>query len=282
MTGMRRYAAAIKDLVFDPFPIRTFATRVVKKLSIGSYEYRLRIGAVERPHYGYCVYHAARLASRLGYPRISILELGVAGGRGLVNLEYHAEEVERLFPVGIDIYGFDTGRGLPQSQDYRDLPYHWKAGFYKMDVAALQTRLHRARLVMGDIGETSKNFFQKHDPSPVAAIFYDLDYYSSTKAALTMLDAGESHYLPRVFCYFDDTTGSESELYSDYVGERLAINEFNESHRSIKFGMPYHLLGRKFVEPWHHKVRIGHFFSHPRFNDFVGSDDQQLPCSASK
>lgn len=37
-----------------------------------------------RPNYAYCTYHAADLARRLGIPRISVIEFGVAGGNGLL------------------------------------------------------------------------------------------------------------------------------------------------------------------------------------------------------
>ena len=43
-------------------------------------------------------------------------------------MEYHAEQVEKLFPVKIDIYGFDTGEGIPAAVDYRDLLYVLKPG----------------------------------------------------------------------------------------------------------------------------------------------------------
>ena len=43
-----------------------------------------------------------------------------------------------------------------------------------------------------------------------------------------MKDNGK-FFLPSVFSYFDDIIGSEIELYNDYTGERLAINEFNSN-----------------------------------------------------
>ena len=74
-----------QNLIFDPFPIRTLAKHVVKTLNLGSYEQRVNIGAVERLHYGFCVYQAAKLEKVLGYNRISVVEYGVAGGKGSVN-----------------------------------------------------------------------------------------------------------------------------------------------------------------------------------------------------
>jgi hypothetical protein len=247
-----------------------------RKIRNASYQQRLRSGAIERPAYAYCVYHAAELASKLGYSRMSAVEFGVAGGRGLLQLESHAEEVSKIFQIDIEIYGFDTGEGLPEPMDYRDLPYHWKKGFYKMDVAGLQARLKKAKLVLGDIAETSTTFFETHNPAPIGAIAYDLDFYSSTAAALKMLDAGEKYHLPRIFCYFDDMSGTEIELYNDYTGQRLAINEFNRDHADIKLSPAYHLLSRRTVEPWYHLLRICHFFKHGRYNDFISAENQQL------
>src|SRR5262249_24420305 len=145
---------------------------------LGSYDQRRRIGAIRRPHYGYCVYQAASLAKKLGYPRISVLEFGVAGGSGLINFEHHAHEVSKLFGVGIEVYGFDTGEGLPGPKDYRDLKYQWKKGFFSMDVSGLQSRLTTAKLVLGNVETTSQDFFTKYTPAPIGAISYDLDYYS--------------------------------------------------------------------------------------------------------
>ncbi len=268
----------LRALILNPYPLRTVAIKIIKDFKIGSYEQRLKLTAVDRPHYSYCVYNAAALAKKLGYSRISVLEFGVAGGSGLVNLEYHAQEISKLLAIDIDIYGFDSGKGLPEPIDYRDLPYQWKEGFYKMDIPKLRARIKKAKLVLGDIQDTSKDFFEKYNPAPIGAIVYDFDFYSSTVAALNMLKAGEKYYLPRLFCYFDDTTGSEIDLYSDYTGERLAINEFNQAHKDIKFGLPYHLLAQRTVEPWYHSIWICHFFKHSRYNDFVSKEDQQLPC----
>ena len=56
-----------------------------------------------------------------------------------------------------------------------------------------------------------------------------------------MIPKNINNYLPRVFCYFDDVLGSEIELYNDYTGERLAINEFNNENDEIKFSKAYNL-----------------------------------------
>jgi hypothetical protein len=255
---------------------------IIRRFSIGSYENRLGLGAVHRPHYGYCVLNAAKLAKKLNYDRISVVEFGVAGGNGLLNLEFHALEIEKLLDIKIDVYGFDTGEGLPTTLDYRDLPYHWKPGFFKMDVPLLQSKLKKAKLIIGNIDETSKTFFDDNNPAPIAAMFHDFDYYSSTEKALKMLDMDDKHFLPRIYCYLDDIIGTEIELYNDYTGERLAINEFNASHTFKKFSPAYHLITQNNSEAWHHQIFIYHNLHHSRYNDFVSTENQQLHAGLTK
>jgi len=132
------------------------------------------------------------------------------------------------------------------------------------------------KLIIGDIKETSKDFFEKYNPAPIGMIAYDFDFYSSTVNAFRMLEVDTKYYLPRVFTYFDDIAGTEIELYNDYTGVRLAINEFNDSHKDIKFGLPYHLLSGKLIESWHHQIRLIHFFQHVNYNKFVSEKNQQL------
>ena len=260
----------------EPFPVRFLIRKVLAKFSIGSYRFRYVLGALRRPHYGYILYKAAALAQKLGQPKISVIEYGVAGGNGLLSLEYHATEIEKLFPVKIEIYGFDTGKGLPAPQDYRDLPYHWQASFFHMEQDKLEKKLKRSTLVIGNIEETAQSFFEKYKPAPIGAIIHDFDYYSSTAKALTMLNAGNHYYLPRIFCYFDDTIGSATELYNDYTGERRAIDEFNTKNESIKMTIPYYLRATS-LEAWKHQIWVCHFFNHPSYNQFISENNQQLP-----
>ncbi len=268
--------AFVTRLFNEPYPIRKACRIAIRKLNLGSYAFRYGIGAIDRPHYAYLVWQAAKMAAGLGLPRVSILEFGVAGGTGLLSLEYHAEQVEKLFPVKIEIYGFDTGEGLPPPDDYRDLPYHWKAGFFKMDVPALQARLRRSKLVLGNVAETFGSFFENYAPAPIGAVSQDLDFYSSTVAALKLFDADHNRFLPRIACYFDDTVGNDIEFYNDYTGERLAIHEFNATHADAKFSPAYYLLAAPNMSVWHHQIWSLHYFDHPQYNTFVSDKDQQL------
>jgi hypothetical protein len=266
----------VERLLFDTYPHRSIARELARRLRLFSYEWRVSKGAVERPHYAYCVYEGARLAKRLGYKRISVIEFGVAGGEGLLSLEYHAEQTSKSLGIEIEVYGFDTAEGLPHPEDYRDLPYHWKKGFYRMDYAELREKLRSAKLIIGDVRDTPERFFNDHHAAPIAAVIHDLDYYSSTAAALRLFGTDDEHLLPRVFNYFDDIVGTNIELYNDYTGERLAIQEFNSQHERRKFSPAYHLLCKEVVEPWHHQIFILHLFEHNRYNDFVSDENQQL------
>lgn len=242
------------------------AQRIVRKLHFIPYPLRLSIDAVERPHYGHCVFNAVRLAKRLGHAKVSVIEFGVAGGNGLVNLEMHALEAEKHFGIGVEVYGFDTGEGLPAPADYRDLPYHWQRGDYKMDVAKLQSRLRVAKLVLGPVSETLPTFFKDHDPAPIGAIFVDVDFYSSAKDVLRIFEIGRAQILPRIHVYFDDIIGSDEELYCDYTGARLAIAEFNAENDAQKISKAYYLRANKYASWWWTEaVYIYHDFAHPGY-----------------
>jgi hypothetical protein len=277
MTRLRLTALKQSALrwALDPCPLRTASVNAIRRWELGDYEFRVGLGAVDRPHYAYAVWHAARLARRLGLPRISVVEFGVAGGNGLLSLERHAAASSTASGVAIDVYGFDSGQGLPAPEDFRDLPYHWKPGFFAMDESALRRRLKSSVLVLGDVRETLPDFAATYQPAPIGAVFQDFDLYSSTKAALEVFHLPSENRMPRIFTYFDDVIGNEFALYNDYTGERLAMREFNESHASQKISPAYCLLNRV-GQSWHHKMFVTHDFGHPRYNDFVSMEEQQL------
>ncbi len=274
--GLRRWKSRAIAFAVDPHPLRTWTLWTIQRRKLGTYDWRVDLGAVERPAYAYCVREAARLAKRLKVPRISVVEFGVAGGNGLLALERHARQISESVGVAIDVYGFDTGRGLPSPADYRDLPYHWMPGFFEMDVEALRGRLGDATLILGDIEETLGSFIDTYDPAPVGAVMHDMDLYSSTSTGLKLFEADANYRLPRILTYFDDIIGDEIALYNDFTGERLAIAEFNDGHDRQKISPAYHLQWQAWVL-WHHQIYVMHDFDHPRYNDFVSQPGQQLP-----
>jgi len=219
---------------------------------------------LRRP-YAWGILQGVNLAHALGIGRVSILEFGVAGGNGQVEMERIAAEVEKLFDVQIDIYGFDTGVGLPGPMDYRDVPNLCSQGLYCMDQERLRSRLRKSQLILGNIKDTISDFVRS-GPSPIAFIACDLVLYTSTVEALRILEADERALLPRIYCYFDDVLGF---TYGDCNGERLAIHEFNLAHHlrnvSPVYGLKYYLPTRFFNEMWLEKFWIAHIFDHSMY-----------------
>jgi hypothetical protein len=271
-----------EKLFNTPSLLRAVTRTIIRDRELGSYEFRYGIGALDRPNYAYLVFQAARLARRLGEQRVSVIEFGVAGGAGLVAMEYHAEQIERIVGVKIDVYGFDTGEGLPPVADYRDLPYHWKSGSFKMDVPLLQSKLKRAKLVIGNADETVPTFTAQYNPAPIGAISFDLDFYSSTMAAFKILEIPSKYLLPRMPIYFDDVVGGETEFYNDFTGVRLAIHDFNAAHDRRKLSPLYCLTDTGNTMRWHHHMWSFHAFDHFQYLQFVSDEDQQIPLRDRK
>jgi hypothetical protein len=215
-----------------------------------------------RPNYTWSLLHAGHLAKSLGMRRISAAEFGVAGGNGLLALERAAELVEEKIGIGVDVYGFDTGAGLPPPQDHRDLPNLYTESAYRMDIDALKKRLRRADLILGLVEETVPKFIASN-PAPIGFMSIDVDYYSSTLDVFKILEAVHHVLMPRIHCYFDDMMGF---TFSEYTGERLAIAEFNDAHEMRKispiFGLKYFLEEPYSNQTWCDQMYIAHIFDH--------------------
>lgn len=234
---------------------------------------------LERPHFAYALYQTAQQAIALNYKTISIIEFGVAGGNGLVCLEKHAETLTRMLGINFEIYGFDTTTGLPKLHGYKDVMHQWQAGLFPMDVERLQARLKHSKLVIGDVDQTIKDFYSKYSPAPIGAIIFDVDLYSSTRSALKIFNTPAQNLLPRVRCYFDDILGNEVSLSNEFMGEKLAISEYNDASPERKITPVYHLQGKPYRKKWYLKSYVHHMFDHPRYTDFIANSDQALPLS---
>ncbi|MFN8739336.1 MAG: hypothetical protein ACK5YR_05400 [Pirellula sp.] len=248
-----------------------FVLKLWKALGRPTLSSKLDYDLFQRPHYAYCLANAARLASALGVKSISALEFGVAGGRGLLALESLCPEIERAFGVSIEVWGFDTGEGLPEPVDYRDLPYIWKSGFYKMDRMALEAKLNRSKLVLGDVKETVPTFFAKHAPAPIGAAFFDLDFWSSTLSAQQIFSAGPESMLPRVFCYYDDVISNDGGgVLSDDVGQLLAIADYNSTSSNKKLRRVAGLSEKRRIQAvWPSQIYVHHSYDHPDYVTYV-------------
>jgi hypothetical protein len=227
-------------------------------------------GSSLRANYLHGVLHAARLANVLGIPAISVLEFGVAGGRGLLALEKASAYAGEAFGVNIDVYGFDSGRGLPKPTDFRDCPNLFLEGEFPLDEARLSPRLERAELILGLVDQTVGAFMDR-PPPPIGFVSFDLDLYSSTASALRVFEGDAELMLPRVHCYFDDITGF---TYADHNGERLAISEFNAAHALRKlspiYAAEFYVPQRESQALWTRKLYMAHILDHARYGDYDG------------
>jgi hypothetical protein len=263
-----------------PAPLRTVLFRRLIHKFLPSWLENEPVEA-QKPAYRYCMLAAATLAKSLGYTRLSAIEFGVAGGNGLLAMEKHAADIKKKLGVDFEIYGFDTGAGLPPPEDYRDLPYHWKPGFFKMDPEALKGKLAISQLVLGDVRETCRDFFSSYRPAPIGCISFDLDYYSSTMNAFQLFEGGREFFLPRLMLYFDDVIGDDTELYNDFTGELLAISDFNARSGERKIAPCRYLAAKNPLDVWRHQIYSYHDFAHPLYNHFVSQEDQQLSLNGA-
>ncbi|MBT9331145.1 hypothetical protein [Paracidobacterium acidisoli] len=264
------------SLMARPVPLRTLAIRkLLRTWPTGSYRSRLYLGAVNRPHYGWCLYHAAEEAKALGYKAITVLEFGVAGGNGLICLCEHKRAIEKEMGVEVRVVGFDTGKGLPPSSDPRDLLYCWPPGSYEMDRPALEARIAgRAELVIGDVAQTVIGW-EPAAHAPIGAIMFDLDFYSSTMAAFGILS--QANTLPRIWCYFDDIRGYPENAYTDGIGEREAIRQFNlapERKQLRDHLSPAYTFKAVPPEAWHEDIYLYHRLNHPNYNTCLTKEEK--------
>jgi len=228
-------------------PVRIFSRFVVKRFS-ASVRTRARWDAAERPNYLVGVLAAADQAVAQELDGITVLEFGVSGGSGLLALEQVAADVQRETGVQIDVFGFDTGSGLPVScGDYRDHPDRWAENDYATDLDALRSRLQDSTtLLLGNVSDTVPEFVRSIQRYPLGFASVDVDYYSSTRDCLRVFTIPGKHTLRRTFLYFDDVALPCSHRFA---GELLAIEEFNNGQENVKIDRWRSLAaGRAFFE----------------------------------
>lgn len=216
------------DRLTEPLHLNLLSLAV---LVLGSYRMKVCFDLVVRRYYAYPILHAAEWWVARGFPRMTVIEFGVASGAGLINMSNLAQKTEKVTGMKIDVIGFDSGTGMPAPVDYRDHPDLYVRGDFPMDVASLRRLLPaRSKLILGEVADTVPTALKGLD-SPIGFVAFDLDYYTSTKAALRIFDGPPDCYLPLVQCYFDDIY---DETHNSWCGELLAISEFNCDHSSRK------------------------------------------------
>lgn len=195
----------------------------------GSFRNKVFYDLVLRPHHAFSILKAADQAKERGLKEISILEFGVANGSGLVNMIKIANKVTKTTNIKINIYGFDTGQGMPEPVDYKDHPEYYNTGDFPMNKALLEDRIEgKANLLIGPIKDTLNTFIKTISANaPIGFVSVDVDYYSSTKDVFELFKANSELFLPLTYVYFDDIS---KDNHNSKCGELLAIKEFNEEN----------------------------------------------------
>ncbi|MEM7191770.1 MAG: hypothetical protein AAF405_02685 [Pseudomonadota bacterium] len=229
----------------------------------GSYRSKVDFDLIVRQQYAFPILYAADLAKKYGYETVSLVEFGVAGGAGLMNMCHIAEQTTKSTGIKFRIFGFDTGTGMPPAIDYRDLPESFQAGDFPMDQDKLREALPDfAELVIGDIADTVPTFCSTlTEEAPIGFVAVDVDYYSSAKKTLEILKGAPEHYLPIVPVYLDDIGVDGS---NPWTGELLAVNEFNQENALRKIA-PFTLLRSQRIfknTPWIDRMYAGHIHDH--------------------
>ena len=184
-------------------------------------------------------------AKKIGVEKVLLVEFGVAGGTGLINLIKIGELLSSSFGIKVIVYGFDNCVGLPPPKGALDHPEIWFQG--QFDMASSKNALvsyvnaHDSILIEGDITKDLILRSLEADLSDgvLGFVSIDVDYYSSTKPILDAFSViNPNKLLPAVSMYFDDVTDNFS--YNHRCGEELAIKEFNQINdsRVIELKMP--------------------------------------------
>jgi hypothetical protein len=234
----------------------------------GSYKKKVEYDLILRPQHAYSLLKISEYAKKHGYKTLTILEFGVASGAGLMNLVEISKKLSKTTGVQFKIYGFDTGKGMPKPESYKDHPEYYKQGDFLMDYESLKQHLpNNVELLIGDVKDTLQTFKSKlTKDEPIGFISFDLDYYCSTKSALHVLRFEPLLYLPLTYIYFDDIA---EQHHNSFCGELLAIKEFNVENEFRK--LEYH----RFLEnerifrrcKWIKQIYYFHVLDHPIRND---------------
>lgn len=206
----------------------------------GSFRTKVDFDLVLRPQYAFPLLRAADLAKEWGFQSLTVLEFGVASGAGLLNICNIAERVRQTTGISFRIVGFDSGQGMPEPIDYRDLPEIYASGDYPMEESRLRSMLpSNCELILGPIAETLPPFLDTVSASaPIGFVSVDVDYYSSAKDSLNVFTADATKYMPLVPVYFDDIGDI---TVNPWVGEWRAIDEFNVENDMRKI-VPWNML----------------------------------------
>ncbi len=250
----------------------------------GSLKAKIKYDVFRLPHYAFGIYEAASRAVQLGIKEITVIEFGVANGRGLLAMVKYAEKIMRILNVKIQVIGFDSGDGMPEHAGYKDHPELYVQGDFPMqDPSNLKKLLPaNAKLIIANLN--SENWTRYISPgAPIGFISIDVDYYSSTINLLNYLHNIEvNKLLPNSLFYLDDVS---LDNHNPYQGELLAINEFNEKSELRKFDPYFTRLRYKqkfYNSPWLSQIYQLHCFDHTVRKSAYRKENEEVKILGNK
>jgi hypothetical protein len=230
----------------------------------GTYRAKIAFDLIVRQGYAFGMLKATELARERGLARVTVVELGVGSGTGLLNLISIGRALERSTGVSFDIVGFDSGRGLPAPRDYRDHPEAYREGWYPIAEERLRRALGGdARLIIGPLEQTVAPFVSTLSAAaPVGFVSLDVDQYFSARAGLEVLAGPPEAYFPYLPVYVDDMM---LPSHNSRAGELLALEEFNREHPMRAIDRDRSLVHRRIFKKamWLDQMFALHVLDHP-------------------
>jgi len=243
----------------------------------GTLRKRIEFDLVLRQQHAYSLLDAADQAKKYGYTKVSIFEFGVAAGAGLLNLQSLAKRITTFTGIGFDIYGFDTGTGMPSPVSFKDHPELYQTGDFPMDFEKLEKKLdNNTQLVLGPISNSIVKFLALNfSHAPIGFISIDVDYYSSTVDALNLFKHSATNFLPRVVIYLDDL---EDLSHNSYCGEQAAVHEFTSQNPLRPIEKHPFLRGYRLFKNarWIDHIYQCHVLDHAIRNDLKSNRDKTI------
>jgi hypothetical protein len=234
----------------------------------GNLRRKIDFDLVYRKQHAFALLNLADQARSLGHKKATVIEFGVASGAGLVNLQKLSRRITKLTGVSFEIFGFDTGAGMPAPQSYKDHPDLYQAGDFPMNFDALAKNLDgNTTLVIGPLSETIKEFSSREFiDAPVGFISIDVDYYSSTVNALEVLKMETKNLFPRVIVWLDDIGNLN---HNSKCGELAAILEFTDQNQMRPIEKHPSLRNHRIFKqaPWIDHIYQCHVLDHPIRNN---------------
>ena len=234
-------------------------------LLFGPYRRKIDFDLIVRRHHAYGIMKCADYAKRSQIKTVSQVEFGVDSGAGILNIADIAEKVTKETGIKFNIYGFDTGEGLPEALDYRDHPDLYQYGDFPMNSEMLSKYLpENVKLIIGNVKDTVEKFINNININePIGFVSFDLDYYHSTKNALRVFKAENPlKYMPITIIYIDDIDEEEN---NNYCGPLLGVNEFNCENDFRKIEHSRFLENARIFKraQWIKKIYFLHVLDHP-------------------